>query len=148
MRPNPTSFPNAEIFCESKTYALDSKCYLECDPGFIPFDQVSTTCTYDKKSKDFVWDVEDAKLQCIAAVGLVIGGIKQDYRYTNEVEVFAPGFKCKYPMLAPYPHEVIGTSSGFTLGLNIVCGGALYEYVNCKKHAEGSNDCKTGRKCF
>lgn len=73
--------PNGKIFCESKTYALGSVCHLTCDPGFIPVDQVMTTCTIDKRTHDFAWDVDDSSLMCIEAVSLVIGGIKEDYEY-------------------------------------------------------------------
>ena len=82
--------PNGKINCESKKYALDSKCYLVCDPGFIPYDLRVTTCLYDKKTDDFIWDIDDIRLQCVRSISLIIGGIQTNYEYTNQVEVFAP----------------------------------------------------------
>ena len=71
--------PNGKIKCESKTYAEGSYCYLTCNPGYIPLDQVATKCIYDQTNQDFRWDLEDGRLQCIEPVGLVIGGIKDTY---------------------------------------------------------------------
>ena len=139
--------PNGKIKCESKKYALDSKCYLICDDGFIPYDQSVTKCLYDKKTDDYVWDIDDIRLQCVRAIGLIIGGVQANYEYTNQVEVFAPGMTCTSAP-PPFPSTIVGTVSGFVNGLNIVCGGGKMEYVDCSKHpVERSNDCDTDLDC-
>ena len=110
-------------------------------------DQVKTRCIRDQETNDFQWDLEDGRLQCIEPVGLVIGGIKETYDYTNNVEILAPGFQCLRTDYPVYPHKIIGLAGGYTRGLNIVCGGAKMEYVECKKHSEGSQDCDRNTEC-
>ena len=139
--------PNGKIKCESKTYEEGSYCYLSCNPGFIPLDQVKTRCIRDKETNDYQWDLEDGRLQCIEPIGLVIGGIKDTYDYTDNVELLAPGFQCLRTDFPAYPHKIIGLAGGYTRGLNIVCGGAKMEYVECKKHYEGSQDCDRNTEC-
>ena len=46
---------------------------------------MSTTCLFDETENDFVWDVEDERLQCTPAIGFIIGGIAKNYEYINEV---------------------------------------------------------------
>ena len=85
---------NGKIECESKRYALASKCYLSCDPGYIPLDLTQTTCIFDEKLQDFVWDIPDDRLKCIKSVSFVIGGMLESTEYTNNVEVFSPNVNC------------------------------------------------------
>lgn len=138
--------PNGKFICESKRYALDSKCLLKCDPGYIPYDQVSTTCLFSQKTEDFEWSIEDDRLRCVRAIAFIIGGIQSNYEYTNEVEIFSPGVDC-LSQPPNYPHPIVGTSSGFSRGQNIVCGGGRMEYAECSKHYEGSWDCNTDLDC-
>ena len=103
------------MICESKTYAKGSKCFLQCDPGFVSEDQVETTCIYDTKKDDFLWNIHEDRFKCKKAIGLIIGGILENYEYTNEVEVFAPELPCSSSPKA-YPHKIVGTVSGFIKG--------------------------------
>lgn len=137
---------NGRVVCESKRYAEGSKCEIKCDPGYIPLDQIITTCILDEKLNDFVWDVDDNRLICVRAISLLIGGIGTDYQYLDDVEVFAPGMSCLTHPPA-YPHKIVGTVGGFTRGTNIVCGGGVMEYVDCSKHPEGMRDCETDIHC-
>ena len=77
---------NGKIICESKRFEEGSKCELKCDPGYIALDVMSTTCLFDETENDFVWDVEDERLQCTPAIGFIIGGIATNYEYINEVD--------------------------------------------------------------
>ena len=138
--------PNGKVKCQSKRYAEGSKCEIICDPGYIPLDQISTTCEFDKKLNDYVWSFEDDRLQCVKAISLIIGGIQSNYEYINDVEVFSAGLACS---TSPpnYPHDIVGTVGGFLHGQNIVCGGGKMEYVDCSKHSEGMTDCKKNIDC-
>ena len=137
---------NGKIFCESKRFEQGSKCELKCNAGFIALDQMSTTCIYDEELADYIWDVEDERLQCVPAIGLLIGGIATNTKYVDDVEIFAPDITCKSKPPS-YPHKIVGTVGGFIGGLNIVCGGGKMEYVDCSKHAEGMTDCDTNIEC-
>ncbi len=138
---------NGQLICESKRFAQDSKCFLKCEPGYIAIDQVSMTCLFNEKHDDFEWSNEPETMQCVKAIGYLIGGIKSDYEYTNQVELFAPGLQCINSAPPPYPLKVMGTVSAFLHGQNIACGGAVMHYTDCSKHAEGSWDCKTDLDC-
>ena len=138
--------PHGKILCESIRFEQGSKCELKCNPGFIALDKMSTTCIFDEDLKDFIWDVEDERLQCVPAIGFLIGGIATNTKYLNEVEVFAPNIPCT-SQPPPYPHKIVGTVSGFIGGQNIVCGGGIMEYIDCSKHKEGSTDCDTNIEC-
>ena len=104
------------------------------------------TCKFDKKLKDYDWDIDPELFICVEPVGFVIGGIAKDYSYLNEVEILAPGLDCTIPIgskldpmtgkeltndITDYPHEIIGASAGYMLGQNIVCGGAIMDYTDC-----------------
>ena len=128
-------------------YALGSKCYLNCDAGYIPVEKTVTTCKYETKLGDFTWDVEPTSFMCTQPIGFLIGGIDSKYNYLNEVEILAPGFKCKNKMATPYPFPVIGSVSGFLLGKPIVCGGGTMNYVECSSHKEGSKVCDRNIEC-
>ncbi len=68
--------------------------------------------------------------------------------YQDEVEVLAPGFNCDAQDPIPsYPTPIVGASAGFVLGQAIVCGGANEEYVDCRKHTEGSYKCDRNIEC-
>ena len=83
---------------------------LQCDPGYIPLGKTLMTCL------GLDWDIQENEFRCIEPVGLVIGGIAQNYDYLNEVEVLAPGFDCtEQGPFEPYPHQVIGASAGYLL---------------------------------
>ena len=138
--------PNGRIECESKRYAHLSKCFLECDPGFIPRDLTFATCLFDDETNDYFWDVPDQRLQCAQSVGLVVGGMLENLQYTSEVEVFSPGIDCT-SLPPPYPLKVVGASSGFLQGQNVVCGGGHMDYDRCSKHLEGSRDCQVNLEC-
>ena len=112
----------------------------------MPVFRTQTTCIFSAKENDFVWDAPEGELQCMKAIGLIIGGIKADYLYTNEVEVFAPNLPCQ---ISPpnYPHKIVGTVSGFSLGKFIACGGGVMEYVECHKNEEESMNCDRNIEC-
>jgi hypothetical protein len=107
------------------------------------------TCELDSKTNQHDWDiVETEEFGCIEPIGFVIGGIAADTTYLNEVEILAPGYDCSMqPPIVPYPHRIVGSSAGYALGQSIVCGGAKFEYVECKRHAEGSTVCNTNMQC-
>ena len=62
---------------------------LQCNAGFIPLGKTLMTCL---ETQD--WDVAQSEFRCIEPIGLIIGGIAQNYNYLDEVEVLAPGFDC------------------------------------------------------
>ena len=64
-----------------------------------------------------------------------------------KINFLAPDMTCS-SLPPPYPNKIIGSVSGFTNGLNIVCGGGKMEYADCRKHpVERSNDCDTDLDC-
>ena len=81
-------------------------------------------------------------------VGFVIGGIGTDFNYLNEIEVLAPEMTCNGQIMPDYPLKVIGSSAGFILGQNLVCGGATYDYAECDVHSEGSFICDRNVDCI
>ena len=85
-RPDP---PNSRLVCESKKFESGSTCMLQCNAGFIPLGKTLMTCL---ETQD--WDVAQSEFRCIEPIGLIIGGIAQNYNYLDEVEVLAPGFDC------------------------------------------------------
>lgn len=106
------------------------------------------TCVQDTRTLEFDWNLDEAEFKCVLPIGFVIGGIGKDYTYLDEVEVLAPGFKCsKLSKMAPYPHKIIGASAGFVLGQSVVCGGAIFAYVECSQHIEGSQHCNRNYEC-
>ena len=116
---------------------------LQCNPGYIPLGKTMMTCL---NTKD--WDIDQSEFICIQPVGMVIGGIAKNYDYLNEVEVLAPGLDCSTQgLFEPYPYKIIGASGGFTIGQNIVCGGATKTYVECGKNGEGSITCDRNVDC-
>ena len=139
--------PNSRLDCESNRYALGSKCTLICDNGYIPLLFTQTTCIIDDDTGEYEWDVEEALFACVPPIGFVIGGIDNEYKYVDTVEVVAPGFTCSSTDIPVYPHKVVGTVSGYITGHNIVCGGALMEYTDCSLHPEKSQHCKTNIEC-
>ena len=52
-------------------------------------------------------------------MGLVIGGMLPSTEYTEQVEILAPGYNCKYRTIDNYPHKIVGVASGFTLGITV-----------------------------
>lgn len=156
--------PNGKIVCESKKFAVTSKCFLYCNPGYIPIEQTSTTCKYDIKLDEYIWDVEQSSFGCIEPIGLAIGGIDSKYKYKHihsvgkaalqlanfsyldEVEVVAPGFTCKDQMMPPYPFKIVGTVSAFLLGKSIVCGGGRMDYIECTE-TDGERICQKNIEC-
>ena len=144
-RPDPN---NGRILCESNKFLAGSTCVLECDPGYIPLGQTLITCLWDKSMEDFLWDIDSSLFICVEPIGLIIGGIAQDYTYLNEIEVLAPNLQCNGQKLTDYPMKVIGASAGFILGQNLVCGGAIYDYTECELHAERSQICDRNVDCI
>ena len=144
-RSNP---PNSKLVCESKKFEHGSTCMLQCDPGYIPLGQTLITCLWDKSEEDFLWDIDSSLFICVEPIGLIIGGIAQDYTYLNEIEILAPSMTCNRQKLPDYPMRVMGASAGFILGQNLVCGGATYEYTDCDIHAERSQICDRNIDCI
>ena len=50
------------------------------------------TLFYDKKLKDFDWDMSPEEFICVESVGLIIGGISRNYSYLDEVEILGKFF--------------------------------------------------------
>lgn len=106
------------------------------------------TCELDSETNQHDWNIAETEFACIEPIAFVIGGIAADYTYLNEVEVLAPGFDCSKQLpIVPYPHKIVGASAGYALGQSIVCGGGKFEYVECRRHAEGSRVCNTNIQC-
>jgi hypothetical protein len=140
--------PNARLQCESKKLEQGSTCVLICDPGYIPVAKTIMTCELDSETNQHDWNIAETEFACIEPIAFVIGGIAADYTYLNEVEVLAPGFDCSKQLpIVPYPHKIVGASAGYALGQSIVCGGGKFEYVECRRHAEGSRVCNTNIQC-
>ena len=70
-RANP---PNGRLECESKRYEENSRCYLVCDPGYLPLGATQMTCKFNEELKDFDWDVQATSFICIKPISLLIGG--------------------------------------------------------------------------
>ena len=66
--------PNGRLQCESARYEVNSRCYLVCDPGYLPLGMTQTTCVFKDDINDYDWDVEAANFVCIPPISLLIGG--------------------------------------------------------------------------
>ena len=77
--PRPADPPFGKFKCESSLFERGSECHLMCDPGYIPKDQIRTTCVKDKLTDNDVWNYNIAtEFECVRAVNLILGGIDQN----------------------------------------------------------------------
>ena len=66
--------PNGRLECESKRYEENSRCYLVCNPGYLPLGATTTTCIFKQDINDFDWDVDAPNFICVEPISLLIGG--------------------------------------------------------------------------
>lgn len=143
-RPDPS---NGKLKCESPRYEEDSSCFLQCNKGYIPLGKTVMTCQKNEEIQDFQWNLDDSEFACVRPIGLLIGGQTDTYRYSDQVEIFAPGFECSTHTLGPFPLPIYGASSAFINGHTIVCGGATEAYMDCKKDSDNLQKCQRNVEC-
>ena len=65
---------------------------------------------------------------------MVVGGIDQNRRYLDDVELYAPGLPCHQGKLSPYPMKIAGPTGNMARsGKVVICGGAEAKYVDKRK---------------
>lgn len=129
--PNPS---DGQFTCETKNNAPGSRCNLNCNGGMVPAGMVSAQCLQTSEVDQplaYDWEFPLENYQCAPAITLVIGGIDNNHRYLNDVEIFAPGYKCHGDRFAPLPYPLIGAVSAVIKGSLVVCGGATMTYKGC-----------------
>ena len=63
-------------------------------------------------------------------------------RYSDDVELYAPGLPCHQHKLAPYPMKIVGPTGNFARsGKVVICGGAQQKYVNVRTTSQSNVEC-------
>ena len=77
---------------------------------------------------------------------MLIGGIDNKNTYLDDVELYAPGFKCHQKKLSPYPLKVAGATGNLASnGQIVICGGASDAYSSCTESR--ARTCKRNVEC-
>ena len=79
---------------------------------------------------------------------MLVGGIDEQNRYLDDVELYAPGLPCHQRKLPPYPLRVIGATGNMAgRGKVVICGGSQYTYSGCtgsiRRECERNVECVT-----
>ena len=75
---------------------------------------------------------------------MIVGGIDQNRRYLDDVELYAPGLPCHQGKLSPYPMKIVGSTGNMARsGKVVICGGAEAKYVDKRKPSQHNLECVT-----
>ena len=75
---------------------------------------------------------------------MIVGGIDQNRRYLDDVELYAPGLPCHQGKLSPYPMKIAGPTGNMARsGKVVICGEAEAKYVDKRKPGQHNLKCVT-----
>ena len=75
---------------------------------------------------------------------MIVGGIDQNRRYLDDVELYAPGLPCHQGKLSPYPMKIVGPTGNMARsGKVVICGGAEAKYVDKRRPSQHNVECVT-----
>ena len=96
----------------------------------------------------FAWDQVADNFKCVQSINIVLGGIDEDNRYLDDIEIVSPNMKCHHEKLPPYPKKVAGMVGTFAgQGSSLVCGGATEAYQDCSKLPGDKKVCSKNVEC-
>ena len=129
---------HGSLFCPSEPAAsmvrTGIECYLICQSGFLPLEAATSYCMHDELLDEYIWDSESSTMQCIPQIGIVIGGILNNFAYSSAAEIVDPlQQSCRSRTLPDYPLKVAGSFAGRVNSRLLICGGVVMTHGECDR---------------